>query len=129
VVHIDAQTGLHVVPGEESSVNAADVFASRRFSELSEELRQHYDYIYIDTPPVLAVPDARVIAQSVDALLYVVRWNRTPRDTVAQGLRHFRQVNARVTGLVLTGIDIREMARYGYRSYGYYRQAARYYQG
>jgi len=128
VVHIDAQTGLHVVPGEESSVNAADVFASRRFSELIEELRQHYDYIYIDTPPVLAVPDARVIAQSVDALLYVVRWNRTPRDTVAQGLRHFRQVNARVTGLVLNGIDIREMARYGYRSYGYYRQAARYYQ-
>ena len=128
VVHIDEASGLHVVPGEQSSVNAADVFASRRFAEFIAELRQHYDFIVIDTPPVLAVPDARVIAQCVDSLLYVVRWNRTLRDTVTQGLRSYQQVNVKVSGLVLNGIDLREMARYGYRSYGYYKQAARYYQ-
>lgn len=128
VVHVDEGSGLHVLPGEESSVNAADVFSSRRFSEFIAELRQHYDYIFIDTPPVLAVPDARVISQSVDSVIYLVRWNRTLRESVAQGLRFFQQVNVRVAGLCLTQIDVREMARYGYKAYGYYRQAERYYQ-
>ncbi|MGF1503304.1 MAG: GumC family protein [Paracoccaceae bacterium] len=128
VVHVDEATGLHVLPGEQSSVNAADVFASHRFAEFLNELRRHYDYIFVDTPPVLAVPDARVIAQNVDALLYLVHWNTTLRETVAQGLRNFQQVNVKVTGLVLSQIDVKEMTRYGYKAYGYYRQASRYYQ-
>jgi len=128
VVHVDPNTGLHVLAGEESAVNAADVFASKRFGEFIRELREHYDFVFIDTPPVLAVPDSRVIAQHADSVVYLVRWNKTLRDSVAQGLRVFQQVNIRVAGLVLSQIDMREMARYGYKAYGYYyRQTARYY--
>lgn len=128
VVYVDENTGMHVLPGEESSVNAADVFASQRFTDFVKELREHYDYVLIDTPPVLAVPDARVIGQHADAVVYLVRWNKTLRDTVAQGLRVFQQVNIRVTGLVLAQIDVREMIRYGYKTYGYYyKQTEKYY--
>ncbi len=127
-VHVEESSGMHVLAGEKTSVNAADVFASQRFGEFVRELRQHYDYIFIDTPPVLAVPDARVIAQHVDELVYVVRWNRTLRETVSQGLRTFRQVNAKITGLALTQVDMKDMARYGYQAYAYYREAERYYQ-
>jgi len=127
IVHYDETTGLHILPGEESSVNAADIFASQRFSDFINEMRQYFDFIFIDTPPVLAVPDARVIAKSSDAVIFCVRWNKTPRETVVEGLRFFAQINIKVAGLVLSQVNVDKMARYGYSGYGYYKEAAKYY--
>jgi capsular exopolysaccharide synthesis family protein len=127
VVYLDETSGLHVLPGEESSVNAADIFASHRFADFIAEMREHFDFIFIDTPPVLAVPDARVIAMNSDAVLFCVRWNKTARETVAEGLRFFAQVNIKIAGLVLSQVNVNKMARYGYTGYGYYREAAKYY--
>jgi Mrp family chromosome partitioning ATPase len=77
---------------------------------------------------VLAVPDARVIAPLVDAVLYCVRWNVTHRDLVRNGLQMFGQIKVRVTGLALTQVDQRKLAKYGYGGYSYYyRSSSRYY--
>jgi capsular exopolysaccharide synthesis family protein len=126
IVH-DENSGLDILPGEESSVNAADIFASHRFSDFIAEMRQRYDFIFIDTPPVLAVPDARVIGKISDAVIFCVRWNKTPRESVLEGLRFFAQINVRVAGMVLGQVNVNKMARYGYTSYGYYKEAAKYY--
>ncbi|MFT6775373.1 MAG: succinoglycan biosynthesis transport protein ExoP [Paracoccaceae bacterium] len=127
VLH-DAATGMDVLMGEETKTNAADVFSSRRFEAFLETMRERYDMIVIDTPPVLAVPDARVIAPLADAIIYCVRWNVTHRDLVRTGLQMFSQIKVRVTGLALTQIDQRKLARYGYGGYGYYyRASSRYY--
>ncbi|SFH91251.1 polysaccharide biosynthesis tyrosine autokinase [Albimonas pacifica] len=115
----DPTTGLDVLTGQRSRANAADVFSSERFGELMEELRERYDFIFIDTPPVLAVPDARVIAGRADAVLYAVRWNATGKEMVKAGLDLFEQIGLRVTGLTLTQADPRGLARYGYAGYGY----------
>jgi succinoglycan biosynthesis transport protein ExoP len=117
--------GADILTGEKSNINATDVFSSQRFKDLLRDMRAEYDYIIIDTPPVLAVPDARVIGQSVDAILYTVKWDDTSRQQVNEGLRSFESVNIRVTGLVLGQINLRGMRRYGYgKSYkdyqGYY---------
>jgi capsular exopolysaccharide synthesis family protein len=126
-VYLDESSGLYILPGEESSVNAADIFASQRFADFITEMRQHFDFIFIDTPPVLAVPDARVIAKNSDAVLFCVRWDKTARETVVEGLRFFAQVNIKIAGLVLSQVNVNKMARYGYTGYGYYREAAKYY--
>ena len=106
---------------EKTSTNAADVFSSDRFRTFLKELRELYDYIIIDTPPVLAVPDARVIGQSVDAILYTVKWDSTSQRQVREGLRSFESVNLRATGLVLSQVSPKGMKRYGYGdSYGAY---------
>lgn len=110
-----------VLIGEKSSTNAADVFSSNRFAEFLNQARETYDAIIIDTPPVLVVPDARVIGQSVDAILYSVKWDSTSKSQVIEGLRLFSTVNLRVTGLVLGQIDPTGMKRYGYGGrYGAY---------
>ena len=127
IVFHDQASGLYILPGEESSVNAADIFASQRFTDFIVEMRKEFDFIFIDTPPVLAVPDARVIAKNSDAVIFCVRWNKTARDAVLEGLRFFGQIHIKVAGLVLSQVNVSKMARYGYSNYGYYKEAVKYY--
>ncbi len=67
-----------------------------------------------------------MIAQHCDAVLYVVRWDRTPKAQITEGLKLLRAVNAPVAGLVLSQVDEKAMKRRGYgREYGAYSRAAR----
>lgn len=126
----DDLLGADVLIGEQSDASAADVFSSDGFARLLGALREKYDTIIIDTPPVLLVPDARVIAQHVDAILFVVRWNQTTVAQVRAGLRMIESVNRKVNGLVLTQINSRQVHKYGDSdAYGAHaRDAAAYYQ-
>jgi capsular exopolysaccharide synthesis family protein len=122
VVVYDGKIRADVLFGEKSPINAADLFSSARFAEFVSDLRERYDYIIIDTPPVLAVPDARVIGQFADAIIYAVKWDSTSRRQVLDGLKSFEGVKLRVTGLVLSQIDPKGLKRYGYgNSYSNYR--------
>lgn len=125
VVRVD-QLSADILIGEQSKTNAADVFSSQAFLDFIADLRTQYDYIIIDTPPVLVVPDARVIGQAVDSILYTVKWDSTTKRQVIEGLKSFENVNLKVSGLVLGQINARRMARYGYGdSYGSYSKYGR----
>ena len=126
----DDLLGADVLIGEPSDTSAADVFSSDSFARLLATAREMYDVIIIDTPPVLLVPDARVIAQHVDAILFVVRWNQTTVGQVRAGLRMFESVNRKVSGLVLSQINSRQVQKYGDNDANgvYIRDAASYYQ-
>ena len=128
VVVRDERLMADILIGDKSTVNAADVFSSDTFSRFLTNLGDRYDYVIIDTPPVLVVPDARVIGQFVDAVVYTVKWDSTTQRQVSDGLRAFESVNVRVAGLVLSQIDGRSMRRYGYGdSYGAYAAYGGYY--
>ncbi|MGY9046351.1 hypothetical protein P775_05735 [Puniceibacterium antarcticum] len=120
VVH-DNNLGADILLGEKGSANAADIFTSERFKAMLDEARVTYDYIVIDTPPVLVVPDARIIAQMADALVLVVKWDSTSRTQVIEALKMFESVNHPVSGVVLNQISPKGMKRYGYgEKYGAY---------
>jgi succinoglycan biosynthesis transport protein ExoP len=121
VIKRDSRLDLDIIQGERGSANAADVFSSDAFRTFIAELRELYDYIIIDTPPVLVVPDARVIGGLVDCVCASVAWDRTVRTQVEEMLRQFELVNVKVAGLVLTQIDPKGMRGYGYGDrYGAY---------
>jgi capsular exopolysaccharide synthesis family protein len=103
-----------LIVGEKATSNAADVFASERFRKFLKDVRERYDHIIVDTPPVLAVPDARVIGQAVDAIVYTVRWDSTTHRQVLQGIRFLEDVNLKITGLALSQISAKGMKGYGY---------------
>lgn len=110
----EQQLGIDILPGEFSQTSAADIFASRRFETLLNEARSHYDTIVVDSPPVLLVPDAKILARYADAILFVVAWDKTARRHVADGLRQFEVVQRPVSGLVLTQIQSADQVEYGY---------------
>lgn len=122
------EIGVDLLVAAKANVNAADVFASEKFTSLIAMLREHYDYVLIDTPPVLVVPDARVIARHADAVIYTVKWDSTTRTQVRQGLEMFSSLGIPISGLVLNQVDSRQMKRYGYGGqYGYDVYKSKYY--
>lgn len=121
VVIFDERLQTDILISEVSQQNAADVLASPAFGKLLERADELYDMIIIDTPPVLVVPDARIVAQQVDIVLMNVRWDETSRKQVHLSLDMFSSVGVTVDGLVLNLIDPKGMKRYGYGdTYGAY---------
>ena len=95
----------------------AELLLSDRLPRLLEDVRQRYDYVVIDTPPVLALADARVIARYAGATLFVLRSERRQLRQAEHALRRLRQAGANIRGILLN--DIRPAGLpYGY-GYGY----------
>ena len=125
---MDPDLGVEVLMGSGGDINAADLFESRRFGDLITRLRETYDHIVIDSPPVLAVPDARVLSRYADATIFAVRWGHTSRTQVRQGLGMLESVGHAASGTVLTQVDQRKMKSYGYAGqYGYEGNSSGYY--
>ena len=101
--------------GVSKTKNAADIFASDQFEVFIERAKAEYDLVILDAPPVLPVPDARLIAKLSDKVVYVIKAGQTPSSTVSAGLRLFETMNLRLDGLVLT--QMKKDKRYGYEYY------------
>ena len=101
-VHRPDGFGADVLGCDGFDTHIADLFASDRFQTLMEEARETYDAVVIDAPPVLLGPDARIIAELADAILFTVRWDRTSRGQVEEAMRLFQYSGQRITGLVLS---------------------------
>lgn len=93
---------------------------SGRLELLLSELRNRYDLILIDSPPVLASADARALAPLADTTLFVVQWDSTPRTVARNAMRILQEAHGSVVGSVLTQVDVDRHARYGYGDIGYY---------
>lgn len=128
-VYHSKDLSLDVLMADEAKVNAADLYASEAFKEFIDSLRPLYDHIIIDSPPVLIVPDARILAQSVDWLLFVVHWDQTHKAQVQDALGRFETVGLRPSGLALNKISEVGMRQYGYGHGAYGSMGANYYQG
>jgi len=108
---------LSVVLGRPVERGVYERLISPRLGELLDAGRHSYDYVVIDTAPLVPVPDSRVLAQWVDGFLVVVRASRTPRKLLGTALSQLDP--PKVLGLVFNGASTRQ-SRYGKYYYGYY---------
>lgn len=119
-VQKDEQSGVFILPGKSVQASALDMLSSNHMATFIQSFRQHFDLIIIDAPPILAVSDAKIIGQIADKMLYTVQWDSTPKKLVQAGLRAATDANIDLAGAVLTQVNTRKHARYGYGDYGYY---------
>jgi len=92
--------------------------------ELIEQCRDQFDYILIDTPPVLSVTDAVLLSPEVDSCLIVVRAATTTKAALLRTRDLLQQVNARVMGVVLNAVNFESQDAYYYNYHYYGRQDA-----
>jgi capsular exopolysaccharide synthesis family protein len=117
VVRRHPRFALSVIPAGQTPAACYEVLKSPRLGELLEEARQHYDYVIVDTPPAIAVPDCRVISRWVDGFLIVVAAHKTPLQLIEETLNTVDP--AKTLGLVFNGDDSPLSVHSGYGS-GYY---------
>ncbi|MEH3102547.1 MAG: polysaccharide biosynthesis tyrosine autokinase [Sphingomonas phyllosphaerae] len=113
-------TGLDVLPLAATVGTSPHLFETPEFAALLAELRRRYDHIVVDTAPVLAVADTRVLAQHFDALALLVRWRATPARAARAALHQISSVGVGVTGVALTMVDLKVQAQAGFGDPSYY---------
>ena len=120
----DAKTNLFILPASGKSV-PHDLFSDPRTDALLRSLANQFDYVILDTPPILGVADARILAAKADLVLYIVQWNKTPLRAAQSAVEILHDCGANVAGALLTKVDVKGQARYGYGDssdyYGYFK--------
>lgn len=116
----DEKSGLDFLPAGVGVMSPPDLFRSSTMRILLEEMAAYYDLVLIDSPPVTAVSDSFTLAGLTDGTIYVVRWDTTPRNVVMAGIRQLVEAGADIAGVVLSRVDVKKHANYGYADSGYY---------
>ncbi len=113
------QENLFVLPAGPSPPNAAELLTGDRLSDLLVGLLKRFDHVIIDSPPVMGLADAPLIASKVEGTIYAVVSHGIRTSLVKVALARLRSANARIFGIVLTKFDAKR-AHYGYGyDYGY----------
>ncbi|MHB8286434.1 MAG: GumC family protein [Caulobacteraceae bacterium] len=125
----DNETSAWILPLTKAAFTPRDVFGSEAMERLLDVLRSEFDVVILDTAPVLAVADTRVLSPRADVVLFLTKWRKTSRHAVLAALRGLNSPGTFVAGVALTQVNIREQARSGEGAGHYYRAYRKYYSG
>ena len=117
VHHTNIENG-DIVPTTNLLQNPSSLLEDARLGELFRALEGNYDYVIVDSPPLVSVSDGILIAQHCDGAILIVRSGETPRSLIRQSMNQLKQADCRLLGTVLNGVATGNRA-YG-RYYGYY---------
>jgi capsular exopolysaccharide synthesis family protein len=117
--------GLWVMPAGHIPPNPAELLGSRRYADFLVSLGVHFDWVVLDTPPVMVVADSSIVANQASGVVFVVRADHTSRHAVKAAVEQLDAANAHLLGSVLNRVDVVRNPYY-YSSY-YRKDYARYY--
>jgi capsular exopolysaccharide synthesis family protein len=123
-VRIDERSGAHYLAGHSDDAHPQDILNSIRTEIVLDRARQAYDIILVDAPPILVAADAAIVAKFCDRCLFFVRWGATSRESVVNALRRLVLYKVKVSGIVLSHVNLRKHAQYA-SGEGYYRPYGR----
>ena len=115
---------LFVITSGPTPPNPAELLSSEPLEALFAELRRHFDFIVLDSPPAISVADSMILAAHADGVMLVVHGGVTTRETLKHTTKLMNSVNARILGIVLNNVDVRSVDyKYYYMNYygDYYR--------
>jgi succinoglycan biosynthesis transport protein ExoP len=120
LIRVDEDSGMHYIPSKGGTANPQDLLSSQQMRTFLERMSERYDLIVLDAPPVLAVSDPIILSHFADTTIYLVRWETTPRPIVTGAMKLLRSNGGVVAGVVLSRVNARKHATYGYGDNGYY---------
>lgn len=114
-IHQTEIVNLHVLTSGTRPPNPAELLGSAKMKHFIEELKQIYDFIILDTPPITMVTDAQILAQYTDGCLLVVSSGEAERDLVIKAKDLLEKVNAKTLGVVINKMDSSKRGYYHYQ--------------
>lgn len=105
ITHPTNISNVDLIPRGELSPNPSSLLASDKFGELMTQLRTHYDYIFINSPPVLAATDALILAQYADIVIMVTKYNDSLEGQLGYAIKQMTKANIKVDGIVINDMQ------------------------
>ena len=119
-IHSTGIDNIDFMPRGEHPRNPASLLANGSLDHLMTELNLHYDYIIIDSPPILAASDAMILAQHADKVLMVTRYDSSIEGQLVYAVNQMNKANIKVDGIILNDVQQGIMSKYSYHySYAY----------
>jgi polysaccharide biosynthesis transport protein len=119
VVQTTPVPNLDFMPSGKLPNSAMGILGSAQMKEMINELKQRYDFIFFDSPPILGVSDASVLASEVDLVMQVIQYRRYPQPMTIRAKQMIEKVGGNFVGIVLNNINMSQDEGYYYYS-GYY---------
>jgi capsular exopolysaccharide synthesis family protein len=120
-----ATAGLWLLPAGHIPPNPAELLGSRRYVDFMASLNAHFDWVILDTPPVMVVADSSIVANQSSGVVFVVRADHTSKHSVRAAGEQLEAANAHMLGSVLNRVDL--VANPYYYSAYYRKDYAKYY--
>lgn len=119
LVHATSQPGFFAMAAGPCPPSAADLLSGGRMERLIADVRQLFDYVIFDSPPVMGLADAPLIANSVEGVVFMIEAHATAKSIARVAMARLRAANVRLLGVVVSKFDSKR-AHYGYGyDYGY----------
>ncbi|MBU5618057.1 polysaccharide biosynthesis tyrosine autokinase [Psychrobacter sp. TAE2020] len=120
VVHPTIMDNVDFMPRGQHPHNPASLLSGDKFTTMMTELNAHYDYIILDSPPILAASDAIIMSQYADKVLMVTRYDKSIEGQVVYAIKQMHKANVQVDGIILNDVQQGLMSKYSYHySYAY----------
>jgi capsular exopolysaccharide synthesis family protein len=110
---------LHFLPSGKLPSSSMGILSSAQMKELIQELKRRYDFVFFDSPPIMGVSDASILASEVDMTLQVVQYRRYPQAMTVRAKQMIQKIGGNLMGVVLNNISVGSGDNYYYYS-GYY---------
>ncbi|WP_298973364.1 polysaccharide biosynthesis tyrosine autokinase [uncultured Psychrobacter sp.] len=120
VIHPASIDNIDFMPRGQHPKNPSSLLSGDKFEQMMTELNEHYDYIVIDSPPILAASDAMVMSHYADRVLMVTRYDQSVEGQVAYAIKQMHKAGIQVDGIILNDVQQGLMSKYSYHySYAY----------
>jgi capsular exopolysaccharide synthesis family protein len=119
VIQTSPLATLDFLPSGKLPSSSMGVLSSAQMKELIRDLKRRYDYVFFDSPPIMGVSDASILASEVDAVLQVIQYRRYPQPMTIRAKQMIEKVGGNLLGIVLNNINMASDENYYYYS-GYY---------
>ncbi|MBC8002437.1 MAG: polysaccharide biosynthesis tyrosine autokinase, partial [Opitutaceae bacterium] len=119
VIQTTGLTNLDFLPSGKLPSSSMGILSSPQMREMIQELKRRYDFVFFDSPPIMGVSDAQVLASEVDMVLQVIQYRRYPQQMTIRTKQMIQKAGGNLMGLVLNNINMSQDENYYYYS-GYY---------
>ena len=113
-IHPTGMDMIDFIPRGRQSHNPTSLLIGEKFDNLIAQLKHQYDYIVIDSPPILAASDAMVLAQHADKVLIVTKFNHSIEGQLVYAIKQMNKANVQVDGIILNDVQQGLMDKYSY---------------
>jgi len=119
VIQTTTQPNMDFLPSGRLPSSSLGILSSMQMKEMIRDVKRRYDFVFFDSPPIMGVSDASILASEVDMVLQVIQYRRYPQPMTIRAKQMIEKVGGNLLGIVLNNINVSQDENYYYYS-GYY---------